>query len=536
MSEKVLTSIPMMLRSQLFSPTGAKLKIRNKPGILSAKSTDLLEKAGYIKASAPGIYGFLPLGQKVLDTIIQIIDKNLQLAGCQKMQMPILTTAELWKATNRWNTIGNELIRVKDRNGLSYCLGPTHEEAFTEVVAQAPMSHKSLPLKLYQITTKYRDEIRPRHGLIRCREFLMKDLYSFDMSKEKALDTYNEIFKCYQQIFTELKLPAVPVLASSGKIGGNYTHEFQVSSPIGDDDIVSCPCGKFNYNIEVATRKITSPFTFDFIQLLNDSLLSSPSSPAFFHVNNKSKTTINSEEGGDLFYNNDIAYFFHDFFQERLNPNSSVDCEKFIISPIFSSNSSAGAPNAEVVESSKSKKEKKKEKKKERKLENKASASKDTAETETEQAEQTNQKSNSTPANHSKEASVDTSIPHYYELIVYKDSKRKINLESIEKKLNELNYHIVHETKSIKEEVSGKKILFDWSIHDVCTYPPSDAKYQKTKSSSGNQSSESKHNEVLPCFMEDWGEFTQVMQGDACAQSCCTHPARLFSLLAFNRI
>ena len=237
-------------RSQLFCPSQRLTKVKtNQP-----KSVDLLDKGGYIHQTASGIYSFLPLGLNVLERLISIIDRHMKDIHGQKVQMPTLIPASLWKATNRWNTMGDELIRVHDRNGQPYCLGPTHEESITDLVSNVSLSNKSYPLKLYQITPKYRDELRPRSALFRCKEFIMKDMYSFDISQDNAMETYKEVYDKYLDVFNEIQLPVVPVLASSGSIGGSHTHEFQVINEAGEDNVVTCSCGKLACNVEVANR------------------------------------------------------------------------------------------------------------------------------------------------------------------------------------------------------------------------------------------------------------------------------------------
>jgi len=244
----------VQLRSKLFCPTQKLTKTK----ATHLKSTDLLEFAGYIRQSGSGLYSFLPLGVRVLETLTSIIDQHMHKIGGQKLQMPNLVPAELWKATGRWERMGPELIRVQDRSGHFYCLGPTHEESFTEVVGNCTLSPKILPLRLYQITPKFRDEIRPRHGLIRCREFLMKDMYSFDNSHATAMESYKKVYQAYQDFFNKIQLPVTIVQASSGNMGGSYSHEFQVLASVGDDQIITCPCGKNSWNVEMAKRKLPS--------------------------------------------------------------------------------------------------------------------------------------------------------------------------------------------------------------------------------------------------------------------------------------
>ncbi|KFP13825.1 hypothetical protein Z169_03061, partial [Egretta garzetta] len=179
--------------------------------------------------------------------------------GGQKLNMPSLSSAELWRASGRWDGMGPELFRLADRHGKGYCLGPTHEEAVTELVAaQSNLSYKQLPLRLYQVTRKFRDEPKPRFGLLRSREFYMKDMYSFDASGEAARQTYNLVCDAYRSLFDRLGLPFVRVQAATGNIGGTVSHEFQLPADVGEDRLAVCPDGHFAANVETLNGEQTS--------------------------------------------------------------------------------------------------------------------------------------------------------------------------------------------------------------------------------------------------------------------------------------
>lgn len=227
--------------SQLFIPT-----MREVPAEAEVVSHQLLLRAGFIRKVAAGIYHFLPLAQRVLHKITAIIKEEMDRAGGQEILMPIVQPAELWHQSNRWNVYGPELFRLRDRHERDFCLGPTHEEMVTALVASEVRSYRQLPLLLYQIQNKYRDERRPRFGLLRGREFIMKDLYSFDRD-EAGLDvSYWKMFAAYTRIFTRMGLRFRAVEADTGAIGGNASHEFMVLADSGEAVVVYCPdeaCG-----------------------------------------------------------------------------------------------------------------------------------------------------------------------------------------------------------------------------------------------------------------------------------------------------
>lgn len=235
--------------SELLIPT-----LREVPAEAEVISHQLLLRAGFIRKVASGIYTYLPLAQRVLLKIIGIIREEMNRAGAQEIMMPIVQPAELWHRSGRWNVYGPELFRLNDRHDRDFCLGPTHEEMVTSLVAAEVRSYKQLPLLLYQIQNKYRDERRPRFGLLRGREFIMKDLYSFHRD-EKDLDaTYQVMYDAYSRVFTRMGLKFRAVEADTGAIGGSGSHEFMVLADSGEAVVVYCPdeaCG-YAANVEKA--------------------------------------------------------------------------------------------------------------------------------------------------------------------------------------------------------------------------------------------------------------------------------------------
>lgn len=214
-------------------------------------SHQLMIKGCYIKQLASGVYTFLPLGLKALRNVETIIRKEMD-QYAQELIMPALLPADLFKITGRWEKYGNELFHLEDRNHRDFCLGPTHEEFFTSIVKQDIKSYKKLPIVLYQIQNKYRDEKRPRFGILRSRDFVMKDAYSFNMDEDSLNTTYQEMKQAYINIFTKCELDFAIVDADSGAIGGDNSQEFMAKSDIGEDDIIHCTCCDFSANIEKA--------------------------------------------------------------------------------------------------------------------------------------------------------------------------------------------------------------------------------------------------------------------------------------------
>lgn len=215
-------------------------------------SHQYLLRGGYMRQVAAGIYDLLPMGWRVVRKIRDIICEEMDRAGAQEFLMPVVQPSELWKESGRWDDYGAELLRIEDRRGGSFCLGPTHEEVVVDMVRRDVRSYRQLPLNLYQIQTKFRDELRPRAGLMRGREFMMKDAYSFDASVEKAHETYHSMFDTYVRIFTRCGLDFRPVEADPGSIGGSLSHEFQVLADSGEDAIVSCNGCGYTANVEKA--------------------------------------------------------------------------------------------------------------------------------------------------------------------------------------------------------------------------------------------------------------------------------------------
>ncbi|KAI8956186.1 class II aaRS and biotin synthetase [Xylaria longipes] len=227
-------------------------------GITPAEREDghaKLIRAGYLRQSHAGIFHMLPLGERVQTKLEKLIDKHMSQLGASKVSLSSISSQALWQQTNRLEGYGQELFRFTDRKDVPYILAPTHEEEITTLVAKTVKSYKSLPLRLYQIGRKYRDEIRPRHGVLRSREFVMKDLYTFDHSLQSALKTYEEARVAYNRLFDELKLPYLVAEASSGDIGGDLSHEYHLPSSIGEDNVISCTDCSYVANEELATAR-----------------------------------------------------------------------------------------------------------------------------------------------------------------------------------------------------------------------------------------------------------------------------------------
>ncbi|MEH7460912.1 proline--tRNA ligase [Bacillus thuringiensis] len=236
-----------MKQSMIFSPT-----LREVPADAEIKSHQLLLRAGFMRQNASGIYSFLPLGLKVLHKVERIVREEMEKAGAVELLMPALQAAELWQESGRWYSYGSELMRMNDRNNREFALGATHEEVITDLVRDEIKSYKKLPLTLYQIQTKFRDEQRPRFGLLRGREFLMKDAYSFHATQESLDEVYNRLFQAYSNIFTRCGLNFRAVIADSGAMGGKDTHEFMVLSDVGEDTIAYSDTSDYAANIEMA--------------------------------------------------------------------------------------------------------------------------------------------------------------------------------------------------------------------------------------------------------------------------------------------
>ncbi len=230
--------------------------LRENPGDAEIDSHRLLVRAGLIRKLAGGLYTYLPLGQRVFAKVTQIIREEMDRAGALEITMPVLQPAELWQQSGRWETMGPNMFRVEDRGKHNYAMSPTAEEAVTDVVKGIVSSYRQLPVTVYQFQWKFRDEIRPRFGLMRSKEFMMKDAYSFDVSMEAADKSYMAMFEAYKRIFARCGLAAYPVEADTGDIGGKFSHEFHVLAEAGEDGIAFCSeCG-YAANLEKAERKV----------------------------------------------------------------------------------------------------------------------------------------------------------------------------------------------------------------------------------------------------------------------------------------
>ncbi|MGE6631435.1 proline--tRNA ligase [Bacillus sp. NPDC077027] len=243
--------------------------LREVPADAEAKSHQLLLRAGFIRQNTSGIYHYLPLAHKVIQHIQAIVRKEMEKAGAAELLMPVLQQAEMWQESGRWYTYGSELMRMKDRHGREFALGPTHEEVITSLVRDEVKSYKRLPLTLFQIQSKFRDEQRPRFGLLRGREFIMKDAYSFHASPESLDETYQKMFTAYSNVFSQVDLNFRPVIADSGAMGGKDTHEFMALSEVGEDTIAYSDTSSYAANIEMAEVVYTGeePNPTDFNEL-----------------------------------------------------------------------------------------------------------------------------------------------------------------------------------------------------------------------------------------------------------------------------
>src|SRR6266511_4130983 len=233
--------------SQSFIPT-----LREVPSDADVVSQRLMMRAGMIRKVAAGIYTYLPLGLRSMQKLERIIREEMNRAGAVELLGPTIHPGELWVESGRWQRYGKELLRVKDRHDRDFVYGPTAEEVVTDAVRDTINSYRQLPLNLYQIQTKFRDELRPRFGLMRGREFLMKDAYSFHADKENLDATYREMYDCYSRIFTRLGLKFRAVAADTGSIGGTGSHEFHVLADSGEDAIAWCPQSDYAANVQLA--------------------------------------------------------------------------------------------------------------------------------------------------------------------------------------------------------------------------------------------------------------------------------------------
>lgn len=242
-----------MLASRLYSPT-----LREIPADAVVVSHQYMLKAGMMRKISNGLYAFLPLAWRSIRKIEDIIREEMAKIGCQEIMMPIVQPAELWQETGRWAVFGPEMFKLKDRHDHEYCLGPTHEELITALTRMDTSSYKQLPVSLFQIQNKYRDEKRPRFGLMRSREFIMKDAYTFDTDEEGLDKQYKLMYDAYTRIFTRCGLHFRPVIADTGAIGGSGSHEFEVIADAGEADIVYCTSCDFAANVEAVQPKAVS--------------------------------------------------------------------------------------------------------------------------------------------------------------------------------------------------------------------------------------------------------------------------------------
>jgi prolyl-tRNA synthetase len=236
----------------MFLPTA-----REIPSDAELVSHQLMVRAGMIRKLTSGVYSWLPLGYRVLRKFEEIVRREMDRAGAQEVFLPMVQPAELWQESGRWVHYGRELLRFRDRHDRECCLGPTHEEVITDLVRNEIKTYRQLPKNLYQIQTKFRDEIRPRFGVMRSREFGMKDAYSFDVDEAGSEISYQKMFEAYKRIFSQCGLNFRPVEADSGSIGGNYSHEFMVMADSGEDAV--CYCGACDYAANLEKAEIARP-------------------------------------------------------------------------------------------------------------------------------------------------------------------------------------------------------------------------------------------------------------------------------------
>ena len=255
--------------SKLLIPT-----LKETPANAEVVSHQLMLRAGYIRKLTSGIYTYLPLGLMAIRKVEQIIREEMTNGGAQELLMPMVQPADLWQESGRWQKYGAELLRFTDRHKRDSCLGPTHEEVITDLIRKNVLSYRSLPINLYQIQTKFRDEIRPRFGLMRGREFIMKDGYSFDATDRAAEETYEKMSYAYHRIFTRCGLSFRSVDADSGAIGGSFSHEFHVLADTGEDTLVICKSCSYAANMEKAEAMTPPPA--DQVELLPTKKLETP--------------------------------------------------------------------------------------------------------------------------------------------------------------------------------------------------------------------------------------------------------------------
>lgn len=255
--------------------------LREVPAEAEIDSHKLMLRAGMIRKMAAGIYNYMPIGLKVLKNIEEIVREEMNTAGAKEFLASAVLPAELWQESGRWDVYGDEMFRLKDRNNRDFCLGPTHEEVFTDIARNEIKSYKQLPVNLYQIQTKYRDERRPRFGIMRSREFIMKDAYSFDKDQAGLDVSYDKMHDAYVKIFNRCGIDAKCVEADSGAIGGANSAEFMVKSEVGEDDVVFCSACDYAANIEKAEA---TPEKAEVEELLEMEKVSTPDSRGIYEV------------------------------------------------------------------------------------------------------------------------------------------------------------------------------------------------------------------------------------------------------------
>jgi prolyl-tRNA synthetase len=255
--------------SRLYAPT-----LKETPADSDIKSQELLIRGGFIRKAASGIYSYLPLGWKVVRNIEKIVREEMEKIEAQEILLPVIQSSDIWKESERWFDYGPEMMKFEDRHGREFALGPTHEEMITSTIKNELNSYKQLPMNLYQITTKYRDEIRPRFGVLRAREFIMKDGYSFHKTDESLNETYQDYYKAYEKILERMNAKYVVVEADNGTMGGNESHEFQILAENGESIIVYCEeCG-YSATIEKATSN--EVFYYEEEELKDKEIVSTP--------------------------------------------------------------------------------------------------------------------------------------------------------------------------------------------------------------------------------------------------------------------
>ena len=243
--------------------TGFWQTYKEAPHDAETSSHKLMIRAGLIHKSSSGLYNYLPIGLRSIQKVEQIVREEHNKMGFFELKMTVVTPGELWKETRRWDKMGDLMLKFQDKGGKDLCLSPTNEEAVVDIFRRTVKSYKQLPIVLYQINTKYRDEIRPRYGLMRCREFIMKDAYSFVLGREEQEKVYQKLYDVYTNIFSRMQLQFIPVEADAGAIGSaeSKTHEFQVVADSGEDEIICCETGQYAANVERA-KTIRSSIEF----------------------------------------------------------------------------------------------------------------------------------------------------------------------------------------------------------------------------------------------------------------------------------